>query len=226
MNDNRENSGSCELIRDELAELSIGTLSGRRRSEVLDHLESCSHCTTELERLSTVADALLLLAQEVEPPLGFESRLAERLRAPATRPRPRHVLRASLLSAAAMIIVATAFVLGASTTHHDNTHPGQSAAVNLTSAHLVSHGRVLGDVMISKGSPGWMFMTIDADSWSGNVTCEVTLSDGKVETIGVFKLSGGYGAWGAPLTSPTGTVRSARLVASNGAVVASARFSA
>lgn len=225
MNDNRENSESCELVQDELAELSFGTLSGRRRSEVLDHVESCSHCSAELDRLSTVADALLLLAPEIEPPLGFETRLADKLRTPATRTRPGHLLRVSVLSAAAMIIVATGFVLGAWTTHDHDNDPGQSTAVDLTSANLMSHGQVLGDVMISRGSPAWMFMTIDADSWSGSVTCEVTLSDGKVETIGVFNLSSGYGAWGAPLTSPTGMVRSARLVTPNGAVVASARLS-
>jgi hypothetical protein len=69
-------------------------------------------------------------------------------------------------------------------------------------------------------------MTIDGDSWSGTVTCEVTPATGEVETIGVFKVSAGYGAWGAPPTTPTGTVRSARPVERNGAVVAGARLSA
>jgi hypothetical protein len=69
-------------------------------------------------------------------------------------------------------------------------------------------------------------MTIDGGAWSGTVTCEVTLAGGRVETIGVFRLSGGYGAWGAPLTSPAGTMRSARLIAPNGAVLASAQLSA
>jgi len=63
-------------------------------------------------------------------------------------------------------------------------------------------------------------MTIDGDSWSGTVTCEVTPATGEVETIGVFKLSAGYGAWGAAPTTPTGSMRSARLVDRNGTVVA------
>ncbi len=225
MSGNVEDSRACESIEDELTELSLGTLFGRCRSEVLDHVESCSHCTTTLERLSTAADALLLLAPEIEPPLGFELRLAEKLQAPATRPRPRRLLRASVLSAAAMIIVALGFVIGARATPHDVNHPGQSASVDLTGANLTSHGQVLGKVVISRGSPAWMFMTINGDAWSGTVTCEVTLAGGKVETIGVFRLSGGYGAWGAPLTSPASTVRSARLIAPNGAVLASAQLS-
>lgn len=80
--------------------------------------------------------------------------------------------------------------------------------------------------MISAGKPAWMFMTIDAGAWSGKVTCQLTLAGGKIERIGVFKLSAGYGAWGAPLTSPAGRVRSAQLVTSNGTVLASAQLSA
>ena len=217
-------SRSCDQVQDELAELSLGTLFGRRRSEVLEHVESCVHCSAELEKFSTVADSLLLLTPEVEPPLGFESRLADRLRPPALRPRPGRLLQASALCAAAVILVALGLVLGARAMGPDN-HPVQSAAAELTTANLTSDGRVLGEVLISRGSPAWMFMTIDDGPWSGRVKCEVTLSGGRVDTIGVFKLSGGYGAWGAPLTSPAGDVRSARLVAANGAVLADAQFS-
>jgi hypothetical protein len=226
MSDDVENSRPCEMIQDELAELSLGLLSGRRRSEVLDHIESCSHCTAALERLATVADALLLLASEVEPPLGFELRLAEKLQVPATRPRRRRLLRASVLSAAALAIVALGIVLGAWSTSHDANHPARSAAVGLTGAHLTSLGRVLGEVVISPGSPAWMFMTINGEAWSGTVTCQLTLAGGKVETIGVFKLSDGYGAWGAPLTSSAAKVRSALLITPNGAILASAQLSA
>ena len=69
-------------------------------------------------------------------------------------------------------------------------------------------------------------MTINKDGWSGTVKCQVILAGGKVQTVGVFHLSGGYGAWGAPLAAPADTVRSARLVASDGTTIASARLSA
>jgi len=176
--------------------------------------------------LGELPDALLLLAPEFEPPLGFELRLAEKLQVPATTPRRRRLLRASVLCAAAMIIVALGFVLGALATPKDADHPAQSAAVDLSGAKLASQGQVLGEVVISRGSPAWMFMAINGEAWSGPVTCEVTLAGGNVETIGVFRLSGGYGAWGARLTSPAGKVRSARLIEPNGTVLASAQFSA
>ncbi len=71
-----------------------------------------------------------------------------------------------------------------------------------------------------------MYMTVNGVDWSGTVTCQATLAGGKVETVGVFNLSGGRGDWGAPLTSPAGEVRSARLLSPNGTVLASARLSA
>jgi hypothetical protein len=37
-----EDPRQCDAIQDELAELALGTLFGRSRSEVLDHVESCS----------------------------------------------------------------------------------------------------------------------------------------------------------------------------------------
>jgi len=225
-----EDPRRCEMVQDELAELALGILSGRNRSEVLSHVESCSLCGAELERLSVVADALLQLAPEVQPPLGFELRVAERLQADRIQPEattsPRQFGRVAFFATAAAIIAVLGFGLGAAITPGGGNSQGQSAAANLTTAKLTSHGHVLGDVMISAGSPAWMFMTVDDGSWPGTVTCAVTYAGGRVQTVGVFRLSSGYGAWGAPLSSSAGQVRSARLVASNGTVLASAQLSA
>jgi len=102
------------------------------------------------------------------------------------------------------------FGLGALVVHRSGDSQVGSATANLTAAKLSSHGQVLGEVMISAGKPAWMFMTVDAGAWSGKVTCEVTLADGKVDVTGVFDLAGvmapggaansagGPGALGAP----------------------------
>lgn len=216
----------CELIREELAELALGTLSGRSRSEGLDHVASCPTCAAELERLSIVADKLLQLAPEVEPPLGFELRLAEKLQIAAPAGRPRHFRRASALAVAAAVVALLGFGLGSVVAAGGGGNLNQSATAGLTAANLTSHGIVLGKVIISAGSPPWMFMTISGGTLSGQVKCNVTLAGGEVETLGVFKITGGYGAWDTPLRSPSDEVRSARLIAANGTVLASARLSA
>ena len=40
MSGNVDDLTQCEVVQDELAELALGTLSGRRRSEVLGHVDS------------------------------------------------------------------------------------------------------------------------------------------------------------------------------------------
>jgi hypothetical protein len=214
----------CDEVFADLAELALGILSGRRRSEVLDHVESCQRCGAELERLSTVADSLLLLSPEVEAPLGFELRLAERLQpSPVTRLARRRT-RVVMLAAAAVVTIVLGFGAGALVNSGGGSNPVQFAT--LTSANLSSGGHDVGEVMIAGGSPGWMFMTIDAGPWTGKVTCELTLVGGAVQRIGVFELSNGYGSWAAPLHSPAGQVLAARLVAADGSVLASAHLAA
>jgi hypothetical protein len=220
-----EQPAQCQLIADDLTELAFGTLSGRRRSEVLDHVGSCQPCHAELEQLSVVVEALQQLAPRMQPPLGFELRLAERLQATAT-PRPRRFRRVGALSAVAVVVVMLAFGLGALVGPEAGNDKDQSAGTNLVTANFVSRGQVLGELQISAGSPAWMLVTIHDGGWQGTVTCDVTFSGGQVETIGKFKLSGEYGVWAAPLPSTAGQVRSAQLIASNGAIVASAQLGA
>lgn len=221
----------CELIQDELAELALGALDGRTRSEALEHVGSCPRCRATLEHLSGVTDSLLQLAPEVEPPLGFELRLVDKLHAadaenpPATeRARQRWFRRASPLVAAAAVLLLLGIGLGSLLTSPGAKNHQHSASTDLTTAALTSHGHVLGEVMTSPGNPAWMFMTINEDASSGTVRCEITLAGGTIKTVGEFTLSNGYGAWGAPLTSSAADVRSARLVAADGTVVASAQF--
>ena len=90
----------------------------------------------------------------------------------------------------------------------------------------MSQGQAVGDLFVAAGSPDWMFVTIHDSEWKGMVTCDVTFAGGHVETVGVFKLSGEYGAWAAPLPASAGQVLSAQLIASNGTVVASAQLDA
>jgi hypothetical protein len=222
MNDHAKGPMSCEGFQEDLTAIALDSLSGRRRSEVLSHVESCQRCAIELEQLSMVADAVLHLAPEEDPPVGFELRLAQRLQAGATQQRSHRFSRAHYLVAAALI-VAIGFGVGALVGSHSAKNASQSTA-NLASATLSSRGRAVGEVFVSGGKPSWMFMAIDSPSWSGEVTCQLILANGSAETVGSFELSDGYGSWGAPLTSSAGRVRGARLITVGGAVVASASF--
>jgi hypothetical protein len=68
-----------ERFEADLAELAAGILDRRQEAALLSHLASCSSCTTQFEQLASAAKSLLLLVLEIEPPVGFESRLLDRL---------------------------------------------------------------------------------------------------------------------------------------------------
>ncbi len=69
----------CAAVSGELAELALGTLTGRERVTALAHLEGCARCSAEVDSLSAAADQLLYLAPATEPPVGFEAGVFERL---------------------------------------------------------------------------------------------------------------------------------------------------
>ncbi|HEX4538956.1 MAG TPA: hypothetical protein VH112_01835, partial [Acidimicrobiales bacterium] len=67
------------------AEVALGILSGPERADALGHLEHCVGCRVRVEGLAQTGDSLLLLAPEVDPPMGFESRVAARVNGQADR---------------------------------------------------------------------------------------------------------------------------------------------
>ncbi|HTW98239.1 MAG TPA: zf-HC2 domain-containing protein [Acidimicrobiales bacterium] len=178
----------CEEVQEVLAELALGIMSGRERSEVLAHLESCQPCAATLAEHSLVVDTLVQLALSAEPPLGFEQRLVQRLRpdpgtagvgvggagagttsAQARRLRQRlRRLHAPLLVTAAAAAVALGFGIARWT----GGAPARPAAPGhrggaLASAELRSGAHVMGEVYVAPGSPSWMFMTVDAAGAGG-----------------------------------------------------------
>ena len=70
---------SCKETRELLPELALGILGGEERARALDHLTSCTDCSSELAALSRAADGLLTLAPQHEPPAGFEDRVLARV---------------------------------------------------------------------------------------------------------------------------------------------------
>ena len=77
----------CEHLREIAPEVALGIADGEDRAWALEHLDDCPACRARIERLSALADELLLLAPAAEPP-GRASRPASPTRsAPAPRRR-------------------------------------------------------------------------------------------------------------------------------------------
>jgi len=230
----------CARYAGELAELALGIATGRERAEALAHVEGCPMCHGEMEQLSAAADSMLEVIPGIEPPLGFEVRLAERLGAGRAARQSAggwwKIRRPSLVFASLLAVVALGAGVGAGWLVRGGppavgrsafgTEPGG----RVTTRSLVTGGRAIGYVTVySNRSPGgsgvtsWLYMSLDTGSWSGTATCEVRLADGTNVQLGTFWLDHGYGAWGVTLPSGTGKISSAYVVSGKD-VLASADF--
>ncbi len=219
----------CRRVYDDLPELALGTLSGMERTSVLVHVEGCAACREEVDRLSGAADALLTLAPASEPPPGFETRLFERmgvLRPRRFGTRPLSVFRlsrrrlASLSAAVAGTLglgLGLAFGLGGATT------PVAAPSAPVVVAELTSHQVVKGEVYLTPGHPGWLFMSVHGMPTTGLISCKVQVH-GHAVTMGSFYVYAGSGSWAYPLGVPTNEVQAAWLVDQHGTVLASARL--
>src|SRR5580704_10345982 len=214
----------CDAHQEELPELALGVLTGRDRVRALAHVESCPRCAEELEQLSRTADAVVQVAPEVEPPMGFETRLFERMGVSDVRRRRRITPRWAVGALAAAAAVA-ALAVGLSLAASSPTPPTQSAqpAKGVVAADLVEHGTVVGRVATHDGPHPWVSMMLFDSSARGRVNCVVVTSDGARHQVGWFDASDeGYGAWIAPLSVKPQDVRSAEVVTPSGTVIATA----
>lgn len=214
----------CRALGDDLASLALGALTGLDRARVLAHLETCPHCTAEVEELSGAADALTALIPEAPPPPGFADRTMDLIRAEGPVSRPpvsrRMVSRRVAAMAAVLILVALGVGVGAVVASPGTKAP--TAAVRTTSLHSTvgTKGTVL---LVSKGGYGWLVVDLRDSPASGVVTCSISLADGTREDLGAFALTDGRGSWSVPLPVPASSVRAVSVVDGAGAMVASAR---
>jgi hypothetical protein len=98
---------SCEEARELAPELALGTLSGDDRAKLIAHIGSCSGCRRFVEELAQIADTVLLLAPEHEPPAGFESEVLEQFKTIVRRKRAPWLVAASLIVVAALAALTT-----------------------------------------------------------------------------------------------------------------------
>jgi hypothetical protein len=214
----------CEEYADDLGELALGVLTGRDRARALSHVEACPSCAEELEQLSRAADAVVQVAPEVEPPVGFETRVFERMGVADVRPRRRRPRRYWVPASVAAAVVALAVGLGVELTSSPPppSTSAQGAHSALLTGDLREGGQVVGRVETFGGAKPWMQMTLHDSTARGRVRCLVVTEDGVTHWVGTFVASEGYGAWSAPLHVDPKDVRSAEVVSASGAVIATA----
>jgi hypothetical protein len=207
-----------DALRASLAELALDILDGRQRAAVISHVEGCEECAGELRSLSATADALVLIPVAVDPPLGFESRVIERIRrnAPSFARRQYRGVR----FAAAAAVIAAAFGVGWTIEHATSATSHANAVGPFIERSLVAGGKTVGSVYVDTGRPSWMFVSLNAPGAPSRIRCEVVTSNGHHDVIGTFSLVAGHGAWGKALPMSWSAVRTVEITTTSGARVA------
>ena len=192
----------CGAARAAAPELALGIASGDERAETLRHLAVCPECRAEVESLARVADELLLVAPEHEPPVGFESRAVDALTTGGET--PRRVRRWGLVAVAA----ATAAVLGAGGVYLA-TMEDREAGAYYRAQFAESGGKYLvvsavrdrghhelGRVFAYEGDPSWLLITADRGTGPGTYEVKLETTDGARLSAGDMEVTAAGGSWG------------------------------
>jgi hypothetical protein len=215
---------SCEHARRLAAELALGIADGADRAQALRHLAGCAECRRAVEELSAVADELLMLAPEREPPVGFESRVLARLQpAPSTAPRRAPRWRRALIvlaPAAAAAALAVGVVLGVT---QDDLRLADHYRATLAEAHgsyfeaarLQAPGEVRAGVVYAyRGTPSWIFVYVDPAHRSTTYTVELAMTSGERVPLPSFRIDPATGSAGEAIPVDIHRVAAVRLVGS------------
>jgi hypothetical protein len=214
---------SCEQTRAIAAELALGIADGEQRAQALRHLAECADCRRAVEELTAIADELLTLAPEREPPAGFESRVLARMQ-PAPEPaRPRRVRLWSRIlvpvgAAAAAALAALAIALGATSDDRRlaDHYRATLAAANGSSfeaARLYAAGKTRAGLVYGyRGTPSWIFVATYNPYHSTAYSVELVTNDGGRVALPSLQLDPRTGSAGQAIPLDLQDVTAIRLI--------------
>jgi hypothetical protein len=216
----------CDEVRDLAHELALGIADGEQRAEALRHLSGCADCRHALERLSQVADELLLVAPVQEPAAGFESRVVEAmgLREPSPRRRLPRWLTPRWLVTRLGPVVATAAVTAVVLVgvYHDDHQTAQRYRETLAQANgsyfqaeplRDETGARSGVAFGYEGSPSWLLLTVDRGHRYPVKRAELRTKDGRTIRLRSLRIRAD-GSWGGAIPVSLYRVESIRLMGS------------
>jgi Putative zinc-finger len=209
----------CDEARELISELALGVADGEERARVLEHVEDCPDCRRELERQSAVADSLLVLAPEQEPPPGFELKVLRSIQPPAPRRSILRPLAAVGAVAAAVAITVGAMLIG---TRDDRRLADQYRAAleeangrYFSAAQLTDPAGRRGGVLFTyRGTPSWILVTVSPALRASVDRAELVDRGGNRIPLPSFRLADG--AWGGSIPVDLQDVAAVHLVGEDG----------
>lgn len=237
------NKMGCDEFADSAAELALGALTGRDRAKAIAHLDQCDACRENVRKLTMTGEELLGLLPTREPAPGFETRVMERLGLVSPSPRRGPVSRTGrvrfrgsktgsradparagrtcrMLTVVAVLLAVVVPGLAGWSLRVATLAPARSP---LSSAALLTASRqTAGEIFFYDGTSRWIYMSVSMGPEKGTVTCQLETRDGHFTTVGSFWLTDGYASWGRADPVNIGPLAGARLISTDGTVLATA----
>jgi hypothetical protein len=219
----------------DLVELALGEIAEPRRSELLSHLTGCLRCRDMYAEIVGAIDATVPAAPEAQPPAGFDLRVLATLGiephspAPAARWFTRLTSPRSLLAAAAVLLAATAGVVGGTAVLDGSPAErpvavGQDRLPEGTAVLAKSDGTQVGTASVAWMHESRVLVVAVSDAPVGvRYSCRVRLAEGDSQVLGRWAASSpDGGVWVMP--APQGELNALDLVTDSGQVWSTARL--
>jgi hypothetical protein len=182
---------SCAELRDVAPELALGVLGGAERAEAIMHVNGCARCQALVNEYAEVADAIPLLAPEMEPPPGFEERVLAAEHARRRRRRRRWVASLAVAAAAAAILSVTIVRV---------VESGSETAAPVLHG-VPAEARMVSDT--TSAPAGWAYVTnghsvaiaVGYGVPTGDYEVRVRPVGGPTVTIGTMQIADDRGSW-------------------------------
>jgi hypothetical protein len=199
---------SCDDLRALAPELALGIASGDERARALEHLASCPACRHHLEELSRIADELLLLSPNEEPPAGFETRVLGDLPRPTRRRRWLRPLVPAVAAVAAALVTATGMWLSSQddrdlASRYRETLAEANGKYLAAEALAAPGGQRVGTVFGYEGEPSWVLVTVYESTQPppGRYDVQLITEDGERRWLDPMRVAhrGGSGGESIPI---------------------------
>ena len=209
-------------------EVALGITDGADRAWALEHIADCPECRARVERLAAVADELLTLAPSVEPPAGFEERVAGAIEPPRKRWRRRIAIPAvaavAAICAAAAVWVGLADDRNLADSYRDTLAVAHGEHFNAEPVQLAS-GKQVGYIYGYQGRTSWVLAVMYDCPYDGSYELEGVTADGQQIPISPIEISNGRGSIGKATAVDYDSLTEIRMVDDAGHEVAASELS-
>jgi hypothetical protein len=211
----------CAEARELAPEVALGIASAEDRARLLWHVADCAACREVLSELSALADDLLTLTPEHEPPAGFESQVLAQM---GDRPPRRRRWRRVALYAAAIVVAALVSGGAVYRAQAPDRRLADSVRATLATAHgqyfatgplRDSSGAQRGVIFGYQGNPAWIFLTV-TDPPAGRYSIDAITHTGARHLLAEDVDLAATGSWGGIIPVAVHDISVVRVLDSDG----------